>query len=345
MVAVVVLGLHLSAVPARAVHMSDYHVPKGVSLSTLQDIVVGWAAVGAAAEPRYTTAVEDVTGIADAVGRQTRFLEAIGVLERVGQQHRLTDDGQSLAGGLMAEDSSVAAERAQAVLSAWGLTDEVRGVLRENPMAADDLVPVVAALAGQDRDDDRTRSGITTLLDLFEWSGVLVRDGDRYRLPASIASPSDPDLAADREREFETRPAQPLDADERAVIEHDGAETDGGPAAANGADDTESSSDGDTTSSQDAAGSSQDAAGQEAGTCGSGSEQTADGRDGSVAAASVGDAATDLETVAEAVRRIDSDTEPGDHALSVGIDVDADPDELEALVAAIRRGLVADENR
>jgi hypothetical protein len=162
--------------------VSEHHIPKGVSLETLQEIVTGWASVGAAVEPQYTSAVEDATGISDAVGRQTRFLEEIEVLNRVGQRHELTDTGLVLAGALVAENSSLAAEQARRIPMDWELTADVRGVVRQNPMSREDLVPVVASLAGVDPDTSRARSGITTVLDLFEWSHVLVQDdSDRYR--------------------------------------------------------------------------------------------------------------------------------------------------------------------
>lgn len=270
--------------------MTRHPVPKGVSLDTLREIIVGWAAVGAAVEPCNTADVADATDIADTVGRQTRFLEAVGLLERCGQQHRLTDDGQTVAGALMADDEAVAVDRFRAVLSDWALTTAVRGVLRDNAMAADSLVPVVAALAGVDADSDRISSGLTTLLDLYEWTGVLDCDADgRYHLPDGAAGES-PDAGADADADADAdtiSAAQLLAGDGGAV---DGALVDellGG----------------------------------------------SDATDVSVAAADH-----------EMAGREHPARSGESHALSLAVDVDADAADLEAIVAAIRRGLTAESD-
>lgn len=148
--------------------MTEHHIPKGVSLDTLHEIVAGWAEVGADEEPHYTSDVEDVASVSDAVGRQTRFLEEIGVLEPHRQKHRLTDAGQELAYALAAGDEARARDQAREVLSDWGLTDDVQGVLEDNPMAEEELVPIVADLAEHDLDTSRVDTGIGTLLDLYE---------------------------------------------------------------------------------------------------------------------------------------------------------------------------------
>ncbi len=168
----------------------NYHVPKGVSLETLFEILSGWSAVGAAAEPQYTADVEELTEIADAVRRQTRFLEDVGVLEPEGQKHRLTDRGEALASALAIDEPQRAREAAREVLSDWRLTDEIRGVVRENPVPEDELVDLVATLADEDVDSSRVRSGVSTLLELLEWADLLERDASgRYRLPDDAEPP------------------------------------------------------------------------------------------------------------------------------------------------------------
>lgn len=175
---------------------SEYPIPKGVSFETLREIVAGWGAVGAAAEPRHTSAVAEETGIADAVGRQNAFLEGIGVLEPADdQRHRLTDAGAALATALDegAEDRVKALLRDR--LDAWPATERVRGTLRANPLDESDLAAVAAALTGHDPADGRVRSGVTTLLDAYEWTGLLETDDEgRYRLPSTSA---DADSAAE----------------------------------------------------------------------------------------------------------------------------------------------------
>lgn len=173
------IALHIRA-------MTEHDIPKGVSLETLHEILAGWSEAGAGEEPRYTADVEEVTSVSDVVGRQSRFLEELGVLESHEQRHELTDAGRRLASALAEGDEERARTEAWDLLADWGLTGEVRGVLAANPMERETLVPLVAELAGQDRTASRVESGLTTLLDLYEWAGLLERDGEgRYRLPAS----------------------------------------------------------------------------------------------------------------------------------------------------------------
>lgn len=261
--------------------MVEHAVPKGVCLETLVEVLRGWSAVGAAAEPRHTADVEEATGISDAVGRQTRFLEDVGVLESVDQRHRLTADGQALAGALAVDDADRARRHARRVLSDWGPTGTIRGAVRENPTSTDELVRVVAGLTSQDVEATRVRRGITTLLDFYEWAGLLAQDDGTYRLPKT---------GADRTTESKTETA----GDETAAADETLVDTD--------------------------------------------ADADASDPDALPAGVDVLDTLGALVD-AERVDRRDADSS----ALELGVDVDADPAELEALVDALRRGLLAED--
>lgn len=165
--------------------MPTYHIPKGVSRDALEAVVAGWDAAGAATEPKHTTDVEAVTDITGAVERQTQFLDSVGVLEAAGEKHRLTERGRALADALAAGDDDRARERARELLVEWPVTESVRGIVRGNPTDEDELVRIVAAATGHDPDASRVRSGAATLLDLYDWAGLLERDDGRYRLPGA----------------------------------------------------------------------------------------------------------------------------------------------------------------
>lgn len=258
--------------------MTTHHVPKGVSLDTLEEIIAGWSAVGAASEPTSTSAVEEVTGISDAVSRQTRFLEEVGVLEAEGQQHRLTDRGEALASALAADEPERARETARDLLEEWSVTGEILGVLHGNPTDEAAMVPLVAAITGQDPEASRVRSGITTLLDLYERAGLLTRDGEgRYRLPEGEQS-----LTAGKSGALEGTVANAAEAAEET--EADGVE-------------------------------------------GAAVETALDGAEGASDEGSAGGDASD----------------EGSHAVSLEVDVDADPEDLETLVRSIRRGLTEED--
>jgi len=236
--------------------MPTHPVPKGVSFETLQEIVAGWYAAGAASDPQYTTDVEAHTSVSDAVGRQTRFLEAIGVLDPHKQKHRLTDAGTTLATALAEDDHEQAKAQARDLLDDWELTDDVRGVLDQNPMTESELLPVVAALTGQDLDTSRVETGIETLLTLYEWAGLLERDSEgRYNspvsgetvtenAPAEDIAPAGDDVDTDidaeslqklvADLEAATADARDAAADARAAAETAREATDGGVAHGDG---------------------------------------------------------------------------------------------------------------
>ncbi|MFB6234506.1 MAG: hypothetical protein ABEH81_02785, partial [Halopenitus sp.] len=177
--------------------MTEHHVPKGVSLETLKEVLAGWAAVGAASEPQYTSEVESVTELSDTVGRQTRFLEDVGALAAEGQKHRLTEAGDELASALAVDEEERAKDAARDLLSSWDVTRRVRGLVRGNPLSEDDLVDHVITVVDEDHDSGRVRSGVSTLLEFMEWAELLNRDlEDRYRLPADATTVEGAGVAA-----------------------------------------------------------------------------------------------------------------------------------------------------
>ncbi|NIC00051.1 hypothetical protein [Halobacterium sp. R2-5] len=282
--------------------MTTHHIPKGVSRDTLEDVVAGWEAVGAAAEPKHTADVEDATGLADAVGRQTRFLEDVGVLEADGQEHRLTERGQALAGALAVGDDGRARERARGLLADWPVTETVRGVVRGNPSDEGELVPIVAAVTGHDPEASRVRSGVTTLLDCYDWAGILERDEDgRYRLPDD----------GERESSAAASPgvASPTaTADEEAAAARCGISL-GSPPESGG----ERSETGDPVEVL-----------------------------GETDAADVAELVEELASAeGGAETETDGGGDREAHALTLEVDVDADPEDVEALVQHIREGLTA----
>ena len=172
--------------------MTERPIPKGVSLDTLRDIVAGWATVGAADEPQYTSDVAEATGISDAVGRQTRFLEAVDILESEGQHHVLTETGAPFAQALDSGATDEAREHATDLLADWTVTDELYGLLRRNRIEREQLERHLAAITDHDHTNSRVSSGVGTLLDLYEWAGLLDRDDeDRYRIPEARTEPAD----------------------------------------------------------------------------------------------------------------------------------------------------------
>ena len=285
--------------------MTTRHIPKGVTLDTLREIIAGWDAVGAAAAPQYTSEVEDAVSVSDAVGRQTRFLEEVGVLEPHGQQRRLTDLGAELADALASDDTETAKERTREVLSDWALTEDVRGVLEGNSIAEAALVPVVADLAEQDLDDSRVDTGVSTLLDLYEWVGLLARDEDgQYQLPADGSEAGATESATDAAGAADDEAESASTAHERTTVS-----------------DTEAPAEL-VAEVVDAAEAAKEAA-QDASDAAEEAQAAAQQADGSAAGDGRGDP----------------------HALSISLDLDADADDLEDIVRGIKEGLTEEPSQ
>ncbi|GAA0299104.1 hypothetical protein [Halarchaeum salinum] len=186
--------------------MSDHPIPKGVSRETLCTIVAGWYAAGASEGATQTSAVEDATGISDAVSRQTAFLADIGVLDVDGSDHRLTERGTDLAAALANDRQADARTAFRDALADWPPTRRVRALLDDEPMATHELLPVLAGLTGHDLDRERVRVGLRTLLDCWTWAGVLDRTERGAYLPGRVENAPQSSVAVGLELTLDVDP-------------------------------------------------------------------------------------------------------------------------------------------
>lgn len=157
-------------------------MPKGVSRETLLGVIRGWYEAGADAEPVHTSTVAERLDLADSVSRQTRFLESVGVLDPREQKHRLTEAGAALGRALAEDDTAGAVERLGPLLSEWSLSEVLRAALAGRSLSEAAVVAELADAVGEEP-AGRVRTGLTTLLDCYVWTGLLEREEGRYRLP------------------------------------------------------------------------------------------------------------------------------------------------------------------
>jgi hypothetical protein len=163
--------------------MVEYHIPKGVSRGTLLDVIVGWYDAGAAGGPVNTADAAEACGHPDATGRQTKFLESVGVLAAAGRDHELTAQGADLAASLAAGEERAARTAFRELLSGWPLASALVGVVDERPLPEAELVEHAAAISGADLESDRERTGLRTLVSLLVWADALGRTPEgRYRV-------------------------------------------------------------------------------------------------------------------------------------------------------------------
>ncbi|GAB7095144.1 hypothetical protein JCM30237_22970 [Halolamina litorea] len=170
--------------------MTALHVPKGVSRETLLDVVRGWYEAGADTDAVGTSTVADRLDLADSVSRQTRFLESLGVLQTEDQQHRLTDPGIELGRALAEGDTAAAVERLGTLLADWPLSDTLHDALAGRSLSAAAVVAELADTIDEDP-EGRVRTGLTTLLECYVWTGLIERENGRYALPENDAGRSD----------------------------------------------------------------------------------------------------------------------------------------------------------
>ncbi len=185
--------------------MGEYDIPKGVSRETLLDIVAGWYEAGAAGGPTNTADAAAACGHPDATGRQSAFLESVGVLAARGQDHELTARGADLAASLADDDEAAARAAFRELLLGWPFARALRGVVEDDPVEEDDLLEHAATMSASDTENDRERTGLRTLMSLFVWAGVLSHTPEG-RYTAGDASGGDEALRVSLELSLDVNP-------------------------------------------------------------------------------------------------------------------------------------------
>jgi len=167
--------------------MTQFPIPKRVSLDDLKDIIKAYYVEGAHNNPVRTADVEDTAQLADRVGRQTPFLVSIGVLEKEGRQRILTEEGEDIAEALMGGNEEIARSRMRETITSWEFTSKIQGFVRmQGPVDDDQLSEYLSA--NIESSDDR---GKRTLIDLFLWADILERsEEDEYVTSDGSAKPN-----------------------------------------------------------------------------------------------------------------------------------------------------------
>jgi hypothetical protein len=160
--------------------MTEFPIPKRVSADDIKDILKAYYIEGAHNEPVKTAPVEDSSGLSDRVGRQTKFLVELGLLEKNGRERSLTNDGEDVAEALMGGNESLAKSLMREVFTDWEFTGKIRGFLRMNepePTDTDRLLEYIDAnTSGSDK------RGYSTLIELLVWVDLLEETEDGYSL-------------------------------------------------------------------------------------------------------------------------------------------------------------------
>lgn len=149
--------------------MVQYPIPKRVSIEDIKDILKAYYVEGAHDGPVSTSAVEDTAQLPDRVGRQTDFLEGVGLLEKEGRQRVLTSAGAEIAEALMGGGEEMAKSRMREALTDWEFTSKIQGFVRmQGPVEEGQLLEYITA--NVESGDTR---GKRTLLEIFQWADIL----------------------------------------------------------------------------------------------------------------------------------------------------------------------------
>ena len=182
--------------------MVQYAIPKRVGLDDIKDILKAYYVEGAHNEPVSTPAVEDTAQLPDRVGRQTEFLEEVGLLKKDGQKRKLTDAGEEIAEALMGGGEEQAKVRMRELFTDWEFTSKIQGFVQmQGPVEENQLIEYIKANAKSD--DDR---GKNTLINALLWADILNESDDGLY---SVAQPTSP-------KGEETEPQEPSEESETA---------------------------------------------------------------------------------------------------------------------------------
>lgn len=167
--------------------MVQYAIPKRVGLDDIKDILKAYYVEGAHNEPVSTQAVEDTAQLSDRVGRQTGFLEEVGLIEKAGQQRVLTDSGEEIAEALMGGGEEQAKVRMRELLTDWDFTSKIQGFVQmQGPVEYNQLIEYITANAKSD--DER---GKDTLINTLLWADILDESEDSLY---SVAKPKSAEI-------------------------------------------------------------------------------------------------------------------------------------------------------
>lgn len=165
--------------------MPQYSIPKRVGLDDIKDIIKAYYVEGAHQEPVSTKTVEDTAQLPDRVGRQTDFLEEVGLLELVGRERKLTAAGEEIAEALMGGGEEQAKVRMRELFTDWDFISKIQGFVQmQGPVEESQLEEYIKANAKSD--DQR---GKETLIETLLWADILDQSEDGLY---SVAQPKSP---------------------------------------------------------------------------------------------------------------------------------------------------------
>lgn len=149
--------------------MVQFNIPKRVDLNDIKNILKAYYVEGAHNHGVSTNSVEETAQLSDRVGRQTNFLEEIGIIEKKGKKRKLTQSGEEIAEALMGGNEEQAKARMRKLLTDWEFTSKIQGFVRmQGPVQKEQLLEYITANI-----ESGGKRGKNTIIHLFLWSNLL----------------------------------------------------------------------------------------------------------------------------------------------------------------------------
>lgn len=163
--------------------MANHPVPKA-SIDTLREIIEGYYEAGEIGEVvDHGSVEEEVEASRDVIRRQKRFLADLGVLDKDGHDYLLHQKGAEIGRALAFERNEEARKEIGGLLEAWEVTEELVEDMGQEEVDEETLTDSIAYITETDPSTPRKKTGLSALVDLYMWTGILEKSGeDSYRV-------------------------------------------------------------------------------------------------------------------------------------------------------------------
>lgn len=214
--------------------MTEYNLPRA-SGEAIREAITGYYRSSDGDEPLSR---EDAAGesevSSDVIRRQNTFLEDLGILYREDGELYLTEEGREIGRALVHNRDSEAKATLRGLLIEWGPTADIIDELDSTQKTDEELRDDIAYLSETEPDSSRKRAGMNGLIDLYDWSGILISDdGEHYELTDQVQTQdqetseeeqiSDTNTASEQEpEESPTGTEQPIGDQPASVSQSDG---------------------------------------------------------------------------------------------------------------------------
>lgn len=146
------------------------------SLDAIEETLAGYsktADVGDAISDDDVADSRDVSS--DVAKRQKRFFVNIGILEKDGHDHLLTERGETLSELIRFNQDDEVTARFRGILNEWEPTDEILAHV-EGGISEEDLENAIALVTETDLSSWRHEAGATAVITLLERTGFIEKD-------------------------------------------------------------------------------------------------------------------------------------------------------------------------